>query len=274
MPERKMDQPLDCHRSRVSEWTIKAYIAYILRLRCGFRGGEVALRWVFLGATYFFRNRYDSGMDIKNRELWDRLENEPERAYRAFESFLALPSGERTLLEAYRGHVGNPEAAKPSDTWAKWSSAYAWRERAAAYDDHLASLRREAHERVIEEEAERQAREVERTRGRLNELMTMAYHRAMECLEDEDWVRSNLRSSDVIQIMKLNVDYLKAFDIEPESREEDDWVEEDDPAIDEIIKEIDAQPYLEHPDLGLEDEEGSEEGSDEDHSDESEGEEP
>jgi hypothetical protein len=28
------------------------------------------------------------------------LENEPERAYRAFECFLSLPSGERTLLEA------------------------------------------------------------------------------------------------------------------------------------------------------------------------------
>jgi hypothetical protein len=43
-------------------------------------------------------------MDIQKRELWDRLENEPERAYRAFECFLGLPSGERTLLEAYRRH--------------------------------------------------------------------------------------------------------------------------------------------------------------------------
>jgi len=28
------------------------------------------------------------------------LENEPERAYRAFEVFLSLPDGKRTLLEA------------------------------------------------------------------------------------------------------------------------------------------------------------------------------
>ena len=75
------------------------------------------------GATYFFRNRYDSGMDTEKRELWDRLENEPERAYRAFECFLSLPGGERTLLEAYRRHVGNPDAAKPSDTWSGWSSS-------------------------------------------------------------------------------------------------------------------------------------------------------
>src|SRR5688572_28341234 len=70
-------------------------------------------------------------MDTEKRELWDRLENEPERAYRAFESYLALPSGERTLLEAYRRHVGNPHAVKPSDTWSGWSRQFAWRERAA-----------------------------------------------------------------------------------------------------------------------------------------------
>src|SRR5215212_6958234 len=45
-------------------------------------------------ATNFIRNRYDVSMDIeKSKELWDHLDNEPERAYRAFESFLILPSG-------------------------------------------------------------------------------------------------------------------------------------------------------------------------------------
>ena len=111
-------------------------------------------------------------MDTEKRELWDRLENEPERAYRAFECFLGLPGGERTLLEAYRRHVGNPDAAKPSDTWSGWSKSFAWRERAAAYDDHLASLRREAYERAVKEEAARQALEVERARGRTSELLT------------------------------------------------------------------------------------------------------
>src|SRR4028118_1490317 len=72
----------------------------------------------FLGTTTFFSNRYDSGMDTeKKRELWDRLDNEPERAHRAFQTFLSLPSEDRTLVEAYRGHVGNPQAVKPSDTW-------------------------------------------------------------------------------------------------------------------------------------------------------------
>jgi hypothetical protein len=177
-------------------------------------------------------------MDTK-KELWDRLENEPERAYRAFECFLSLPSGERTLLEAYRRHVGNSEAVKPSDTWTRWANTFAWRERAAAYDDHLASVRREAYETAVEEEAARQAREVEKTRGRMNELLTVACDRAMECLEDEDWVSRNLRASDVIQIMRLHMDAVKAFDADRESGAEAEWTEEDEAEIADIIKEID-----------------------------------
>jgi len=178
-------------------------------------------------------------MDTQERELWDRLENEPERAYRAFECFLSLPGGERTLLEAYRRHVGNPDAAKPSDTWSRWSSQFAWRERAAAYDDHLASLRREASERAVEEEAERQAREVEKARGRYNELLTMAYVQAAEWLENAQ--PADLRAQDVIRIIGLHMDYVKAFDVEPDTRSEDDWTEEDDAEFEQIIKEIEAE---------------------------------
>src|SRR3712207_5784511 len=102
----------------------------------------------------------------KKKELWDRLENESERAYRAFESYLNLPSRQRTLLQAYRNHVGNPAAIKPSDTCGGWSRRFAWRERAAACGGRMEKVRRGAYERVIEEEAERQAREAERMRGR------------------------------------------------------------------------------------------------------------
>jgi len=193
-------------------------------------------------------------METEKRELWDRLENEPERAYRAFESFLSLPSGERTLLGAYRRHVGNPEAAKPSDTWSGWSSSFAWRERAAAYDDHLASVRRGAYERAVEEEAERQAREVERTRGCYNELMTLSYVRAMEWLEDVEC--SDLRSQDVIQIIRLYMDDQKAFGAQEPSTEAE-WTEEDEAEVEWIVKEVDALTDPECP----EDEEGSGEGS-------------
>jgi hypothetical protein len=194
-------------------------------------------------------------VDTQKRELWDRLENEPERAYHAFECFLSFPGGERTLVGAYRQHVGNPDVAKPSDTLSGWSNAFAWRERAAAYDDHLASARREAHEQVIKEEAARQAREVEEARGHYNELMTLGYERALEWLEDAQ--RSDLRSQDVIQIIRLYMDAEKAFGVK-EPKAEEGWTEGDEAEVEWIIKEVDAEA-----------EEQSEEGSDEDDTDES-----
>src|SRR5829696_4969409 len=198
-------------------------------------------------------------MDTEKRELWDRLENESERAHGAFECFLSLPGGERTLLGAYRQHVGNPEAAKPSDTWSGWSSQFAWRERAAAYDDHLASLRRDAYERTIVEEAARQAREAEKARGRMNELLTLGYERAMELLEQMD--ASEMRMSDAIQVARLHIDYLKAFPVQPEPGSEDDWTEEDDAELERIAKEIKAKRNSEEGAQGPDEEESVSGGS-------------
>jgi hypothetical protein len=188
-------------------------------------------------------------MDIQKRELWDRLENEPERAYRAFECFLSLPSGERTLLAAYRQHVGNPGAAKPSDTWSRWSSEFAWRERAAAYDDHMANKRREAYERGVEEEAERQGALAERTRGRMFELLTLSYDAAMSWFEDSEWAKDNLRSGDVLKIIALHLDVAEKFGAlkAEEGIAEGDWdeskLEKDakgDAEADRILAEMEA----------------------------------
>jgi hypothetical protein len=208
-------------------------------------------------------------MDTQKRELWDRLENEPERAYRAFESFLSLPSGDRTLLGAYRRHVGNPDAVKPSDTWSGWSSTFAWRERAAAYDDHLACLRREAYENAIEEEAARQAREVEKARYRSNELLTLGYERAMEWLEEMD--ASTMRMSDAIQVARLHMDYIKALDVKPEPRSEDEWTEEDDAEIERIAKRVKARRKLEEGEKAPDEQDSESDGPNEERSEESEG---
>jgi hypothetical protein len=208
-------------------------------------------------------------MDIQKTELWDRLENEPERAYRAFESFLNLPSGERTLLGAYRQHVSNPDAAKPSDTWSGWSSTFAWRERAVAYDDRLASVRREAYERAIEEEAARQAREVEKARYRSNELLTLAYERTMEWFEELD--ASTMRMSDVIQVVRLHMDYIKALDVKPEPRNEDEWTEEDDAELERIAKRIRARRKLEEGEKAPDEQDSESDGPNEERSEESEG---
>jgi len=195
-----------------------------------------------------------------NKELWDRLENEPERAYRAFESYLNLPSRQRTLLQAYRNHVGNPAVIKPSDTFSGWSRRFAWRERTAAYDDHLESIRREAYERAIEAEAERQAREVERMRGRYNELLTLSYEQAMGWLENAE--PSDFRPQDVIQIIRLHMDAVKAFEASETCREEITWTEEEEAEVAQIIREIEEEAQEESEEGSVEDEEDSSESKD------------
>jgi hypothetical protein len=208
----------------------------------------------------FFSTRYDSGMDTeKSRELWDRLDNESERAHRAFRTFLNLPSNDRTVVEAYRDHVNNSRAPKPSDTWTRWSREFAWAERASAYDDHLVSLRREAYERGIEEEAERQGALAERNRNRFNELMTVGYEAAMRSLE-ELVEGGGMRPAEAIQITRLHLEAVKAFGVAEEPKGEDDWTEEDDKEFDDLLREVQA-------------EENPEEGSGDDPSEESEGEE-
>ena len=193
-------------------------------------------------------------MDMeKEKELWDRLENEPERAFRAFETYRNLPSGERTLIEAYRQHVGNPGAANPSDTWSGWSRQYAWRERAAAYDAHIDRLREKSMEKVIQQEAEEQARHLERMKGRFNELMTIAYDRAIDFLESEDFVQQ-MRPQDVINIMKLHFEVTqKLRDTNTQSTDSVvDWSEDEQREFDTILDEIDAEETHEEREAGSE----------------------
>jgi hypothetical protein len=49
-----------------------------------------------------------------------------------------------------------------------------------------------------------------------------------------------MRMSDVIQVARLHMDYLKAFPVQPEPRYEDDWTDEDEARMADLIKEIDA----------------------------------
>ena len=60
------------------------------------------------------------------------------------------------------------------------SGEFAWRERAAAYDAHIDRLREKSMEKIIQQQAEEQARQLDNMRGHYNELMTLPYERAVE----------------------------------------------------------------------------------------------
>jgi hypothetical protein len=210
-------------------------------------------------------------MDTEKRELWDRLENEPERAFRAFEAFLSLPSGDRTLVAAYRYYVDNPNASKPSDTWVAWAHRYAWKERAGAYDSHIDRIRRNAMEEAIQQEAAEQARQAERTRNHLSELMAVGYLKTMDFLEHMD--PADMRFSDAVQVARLHIEHVDKFGSGDEGRREDDWTEEDDAEIERIAKEIKSRRNSEEGSQDPDEEDSESDGSEDELSEVSEDEE-
>jgi hypothetical protein len=177
------------------------------------------------------------------KELWDRLEPETDRAFEAFRTFLSLPSSDRTLVAAYRRFVGNPNASKVSDAWSEWARRYAWKERARAYDAQIDRIRRHAMEEAIEQEAAEHARQVERARCHLNELMAVGYLKTMDFLEELD--PSSMRFSDTIQVARLHMDAIEKLGSGDEGVREDDWTEEDDAQLERIAKRVKARRNLE-----------------------------
>src|SRR5215203_4932724 len=209
-------------------------------------------------------------METQKRELWDRLENEPERAFRAFEAFLSLPSGDRTLVAAYRYYVDNPNASKPSDTWVAGAHRYAWKERAGAYDAHIDRIRRNAMEEAIEQEAAEQARQAERTRNHLSELMAVGYLKTMDFLEQMD--PADMRFSDAVQVARLHIEHVDKFGSGEEGMvREDGWTEEDDAEIERIAKEIKSRRNSGEAAQSPDDEDSKSDGPDEDRCEDSEG---
>jgi hypothetical protein len=208
---------------------------------------------IFRGATNFSQSMYHPVMDTERRELWAQLENEPKRAFQAFQTYLSLPSG-RTVVEAYRRHVDNPQATRVSDTWCRWSRDFAWSARAEAYDHHLELIRERAMEEAIKEEAQKMAREAEKTRYRYNELMAYGYEKALEWLENAE--PSDFRPQDVLGIIRLHMDAAKAFEATNPRTEEVTWTEVEETELTQIIREIEAEGG--HHEGPNEDEEDSE----------------
>lgn len=123
-------------------------------------------------------NTTGNGEDERIEE-WDRLPDEPERAYAAFIAYRDLGPSARSIARAadvIKGKIGESLGTgeggrarrnsqgrkKPPANYEKWSSTYRWVERAAAWDAHLERIARrkqeEAHAKQIEEYQDRQRR--------------------------------------------------------------------------------------------------------------------
>jgi hypothetical protein len=180
----------------------------------------------------------------ERKELWHQLDNESDRAHEAFKVFMYLPPAERSVVGAWREWTGNPDAKREPPYFAGWARDHAWSDRARAHDHHLEVIRERGMEEAIREEAARQARQVAQVRGRFNELMAITYAKAIEYLEEDDFV-TQLRPADVVQILKLHLETVhKLSDSGPEAAGSSatvDWSEDEQRELDAILDEIDAE---------------------------------
>jgi hypothetical protein len=201
----------------------------------------------------------------ERKELWHQLDNESNRAHEAFKLYMYLAPADRSVNKAWREWSGNPDAKREPPYFAGWSQNFAWPERARAHDHHLELVRERGTEKAIEEEAKKQARAVEKLHYRYHELMAMGYERAMQYLEDDDFVK-HMRPSDVVALIKLHFEGLsKLGETSAQNTESTvDWSEDEQRELERIVGEIDAEEEKrEEPPSGSEDgEESSEESED------------
>jgi hypothetical protein len=98
----------------------------------------------------------------------ERRRDESPKAFAAFTIYRDLGES-RSLDAAWRAHRKRKRGSAPGH-WNKWSSRYAWPDRAARYDEHLNDLVRQAREKRFLELAARRAEYEFRHQDRVEEL--------------------------------------------------------------------------------------------------------
>lgn len=94
--------------------------------------------------------------EVREKQPWHRCENESAKAFHAFILYRDMLTKERSIQNVLIKVEGKPSYFRHL---ARWSSKYEWVTRATLHDDHMAEVRREAHQKAIEEMTERQAKE-------------------------------------------------------------------------------------------------------------------
>lgn len=75
--------------------------------------------------------------DLATLNPWDRLAEEPSRAFAAFCIYRDMPPEERTILGTYRIWMDDESLEAYSGQFQRWAADYDWADRALAFDRHV-----------------------------------------------------------------------------------------------------------------------------------------
>jgi len=190
---------------------------------------------------------YDIGMAENSphrmRDPWERRPDEEPHQYQAFEIYANLPPGERSLKQAYRLYIDNPDAAGPSDNFKGWAKRHNWKVRATAWDDAKAHARYEGQIRGVEDQWEKIAAARERANDKVIDLVERAYDKACEIYEQE-LTKDNYSMAHAVQMTKVVFEGFKILQEQEKIYKEAGegrWTEEDEREMARILDEIDSE---------------------------------
>lgn len=117
------------------------------------------------------------------KQAWFRREDEPMKAYLAFQWYIFLPPESRSVDAAYNASQQHQEGTKKAPgSWKNYSLKYDWVERANLYDDHLNARQFFLQEDASREYAEARARRAEFLERKENEVAEKLFKLAEEML--------------------------------------------------------------------------------------------
>jgi hypothetical protein len=186
---------------------------------------------------------------------WDRLNEEPEKAFRAFVIYSDIPPLERTYIAAFRLYkdeaTGQPEGTcqdvNVQPYFRGWTERYDWRERALAKDDAKARARVEGELRGITSRWTTIAAEKEKQFKRILDLGEAAYQKAQDIFNRE-LSAENYSMAHAVQMSKFSLEVYKML-LEQErlsqAHNEGRWTDADEDAVADALEELSPEGAIE-----------------------------
>lgn len=164
-----------------------------------------------------------------DRKPWERLEDETDKAYKAFECYRDLEQTERSQWRAWVEYAGwrwgeerrAEEEAKGAEARQSgsrlpipgmiggWSAQHEWVRRARAWDNHLARVRQRKRERehaeALDDHRDRQERFARASMGTAIKLMRRLTKR-IDALTDKDLSDPRV----LAKLIRANIDLFQA----------------------------------------------------------------
>lgn len=94
----------------------------------------------------------------EDRQPWERMPGEGEKAFAAFNAYRNTPADARSIPKCVAVYYGKPATVSRVNVWRRWSGRWRWQYRVQAWQDYLERKANEARVAEVKAMAERHAK--------------------------------------------------------------------------------------------------------------------